>query len=56
MPDKETKEKKQRYEITEVTTETAPAYKDNETDEAITQFELLRRVANDVEALKKQLM
>ena len=56
MPKEETKPQKDRYEIIEVTTETAPAYQDNESGEAVTQFELIKRIANDVEKLKRQLM
>jgi hypothetical protein len=52
----EKKEQKNKYEITEIATETAPAYHDTETDERITQFELLMRIANDLEKLKKQLV
>ena len=54
MAEKE-KDTKERYEITQVAVETAPAYLDNKDGETISQIELLKRIANDVEALKKQL-
>jgi len=52
MPEEKKKEK-ERYEITQVATATEPAYLDNQTEEALTQFELIKRIANDVESLKK---
>jgi len=47
--------KKQRFELTEIATETAPAYKDNEAGTTITQIELLLAIANDVAEIKKNL-
>jgi len=47
------KKEKERYEITQIVTETEPAYLDNQTGEMVTQFELIKRIANDVESLKK---
>jgi len=52
MPE-EKKKTKERYEITQIATETEPAYLDNQTGEMVTQFELIKRIANDVESLKK---
>jgi len=51
----EKKKEKERYEITQMVTETAPAYLDNQTGESLTQFELIKRIANDVESLNQRL-
>ena len=54
MPE-ENKKPKERYEITEIATDTAPAYLDNQTGEMVTQFELIKRIANNLEELNKRL-
>ena len=54
--EKEVKEKEQRYEITEIATQTAPVIKDNESEEVYNEITILCKIANDIEALKKQLM
>jgi hypothetical protein len=56
MAEKEVKSEKIRYEIIEVPTETALMYSDKETGETLSQVELLKRIANNLEQLKKQLM
>jgi len=52
MPEEKVKEK-ERYEITQIATDTEPAYLDHQNEEVVTQFELIKRIANDVESLKK---
>jgi len=60
MPEeKEIKKKaeaKDRYEVTEIATQTAPVIKDNNTEEIYNEITILCKIANDMEALKKQLM
>lgn len=53
MADKE--EKKERYELVEIATQTAPAIKDNKTEETLDIANMLCRIANDIEHIKKHL-
>jgi len=48
--------KKKRFELIETPIEYGPAFFDNDSDETISQLELLKRIANDLDELKKQLI
>lgn len=58
-PEKETEEKPEQkaksetYEVVEVPASFGLAYKNNETEEVLTQEQLLVRIANDVSEIKK---
>jgi len=50
------KKEKPRFELIEVPTEMGLAYKDNSTDENLSQAELLIRMANDVFEIKRGIV
>lgn len=52
---KEEKKKPEKYSIIEVPTQTALVIKDNETEEVYSELELLRRIAEDINSIKKNL-
>jgi len=51
----ENKERKMKYEIVEIATQTAPTIKDNETGETYDLITILCKIANDVDELKRNL-
>jgi hypothetical protein len=53
--EKKEKAKKERYEIVDVTTETAQMVKDNEDDTVYDQSAIIVRIANDIAEIKKNL-
>jgi len=53
--EEEAKETKERYEVTEVATQTTPVIKDNKSEEIYNELTILCKIANDLEALKKLL-
>jgi hypothetical protein len=48
--------KKERFELVEVPTQMGLAYKDNSDDSVITDSQLLVKIANEIEELKKGLV
>ena len=45
--------KKKNFELVEVTTQTAPAFKDVESGEVLNELQLLLVIANDLKEIKK---
>jgi len=56
MVEEKKEEKKDRFEIVEIPTQTGFAFKDNEADETIDQLALLAQVANNVDKIKKEIV
>lgn len=54
MEQKEQK-KEERFELVEVPTETTIAFREKGSDKAISQLELMRRMANDIADIKARL-
>lgn len=52
----EKKEKKERFELVEVPTQMGLAYKDNLDDSVITDSQLLVKIANELEEIKKGIV
>ena len=55
MKEEKVEDKKQRFEITEVATQTTPVIKDNETGEMYNELTILCKLSNDINELKKLL-
>lgn len=55
MAKEEVKEKKARFEVTEITTQTAPVIKDNEKEEYYNELTMLCYLANKIEKIEKQV-
>ena len=54
--EEEQQEKKERYELTDIATETAPVIRDNETEAVYNELTILCRLANDIAAIKKNII
>jgi len=56
MPEKSKESSKNKFELVEITTETAKVYQDMETDEQFSGDQALLKLLNDVTELKRQLI
>ena len=55
-PKKKTKRASEKYVLTEIPTQTAPAIMDTETEEVIDMNNVLVKIMNDLEELKEVLL